>query len=323
MRISVALCTYNGASFLTQQLESILAQTRVPDEMVVRDDRSTDSTAEIVAAFAKTAPFPVSFEVNDSRLGVTKNFERTVAGCSGDVIFLCDQDDYWLPDKIRKLAREFEVDDSVGLVFSNAVVTDAQLNLLGYTMWEIVGLGKEALRRLGGGGALDQFIRQYTVTGATAAFRGSLWSRIKPIPQVYPHDAWIALIAAACSRVVAVNAPLTLYRQHGANSTGAGKKNLIERTKASRGTPAREFDLEIIRNRELLGTLISFSADRVEGRHLESIESKIGHLMARREMFARGFLRRVPIVAQELGSLRYFEFSSGLLSAAADLFLRR
>jgi glycosyltransferase involved in cell wall biosynthesis len=322
MRVSISLCTHNGGRYLAQQLASIGDQHRPPDELIVRDDCSTDNTADIVVEFSKKARFPVSFTVNETKLGVTRNFERTIAECTGDIIFLSDQDDYWLPSKIEALAHEFELDDEVGLVFSDAVVTDAKLDPLGYTMWQIVKFNKEAIYRVQQGEALDHLIRRYTVTGATAAFRASLREKLGCIPEVYPHDAWIALIAAACSKVATITSPLTMYRQHGANVIGAGSINLLERLSTSQATPAREFDLEIIRNHLLLDTLKLLQSDRVAPRHFNSICEKIGHLEARRAMYDRGFPRRLGIAVRELASGRYFAFSSGLLSVAADLFLR-
>src|SRR5947208_14214106 len=98
--ISVAMCTYNGERFLKEQLESLAAQTRQPDELVVCDDRSTDSTPHIVEAFARAAPFPVRLEVNDRCLGSTKNFEHAILRCTGALIALSDQDDVWHPEKL-------------------------------------------------------------------------------------------------------------------------------------------------------------------------------------------------------------------------------
>src|SRR3954470_17842517 len=94
---SVAMCTYNGARFLGEQLASVAAQTRPPDELVVCDDRSTDETASLVRDFAAAAPFRVRLHVNERNLGSTRNFERAVSLCEGDLIALSDQDDEWLP----------------------------------------------------------------------------------------------------------------------------------------------------------------------------------------------------------------------------------
>src|SRR6266704_3029265 len=104
-QISIALCTYNGARFLPEQLESIAAQTRLPDEMVVCDDRSADETTDIIRTFAKNALFPVRLEINEQKLGSTKNFEKAIRLCHGEIIAPADQDDVWNPQKLSKLWR--------------------------------------------------------------------------------------------------------------------------------------------------------------------------------------------------------------------------
>src|SRR5215207_2518174 len=101
VRISIALCTYNGEQYLQQQLDSFVAQSRPPDELVVCDDRSTDRTVPIVEDFAKRAPFRVELVINETNLGSTRNFEKAIGLCTGDIIFLADQDDVWLPEKLR------------------------------------------------------------------------------------------------------------------------------------------------------------------------------------------------------------------------------
>src|SRR5437588_7313199 len=106
-RISIAMCTYNGARFLREQLDSFAAQSRLPDEVVICDDGSTDGTADIVRTFASGAPFPVHFHVNEPRLGITRNFERAAGLCTGSIIFFSDQDDVWLPDKLDRFAEAF------------------------------------------------------------------------------------------------------------------------------------------------------------------------------------------------------------------------
>src|ERR671927_271278 len=102
-KFSVAMCTYNGARFVREQLASIAAQTRPPDELVVCDDCSTDATLECIREFARTAPFPVRVVENEKNAGSTKNFERAVELCEGDFIALADQDDVWLPEKLQRL----------------------------------------------------------------------------------------------------------------------------------------------------------------------------------------------------------------------------
>ncbi len=93
LRISIAMCTYNGARFLPEQLASFAAQERLPDELVVCDDGSTDATMEILQDFAATALFEVRVERNPQNLGFVRNFEKTLSLCTGDIVFLSDQDD--------------------------------------------------------------------------------------------------------------------------------------------------------------------------------------------------------------------------------------
>ena len=120
-RISVAMCTYNGERFLPQQLASIAAQTRLPDELVVCDDRSTDRTVAIVREFAASVPFPVKVFENERNLGYSANFEAAIRRCEGDLIALSDQDDIWYPQHLETLQRPFLEPrfPPVGWVYSN------------------------------------------------------------------------------------------------------------------------------------------------------------------------------------------------------------
>ena len=93
MKTSIALCTYNGEKFLREQLDSIALQTLLPDELVACDDRSCDSTMEILQEFRERVSFPVHIHQNEENLGSTKNFEKAIKLCSGDIIALCDQAD--------------------------------------------------------------------------------------------------------------------------------------------------------------------------------------------------------------------------------------
>ena len=113
---SVALCTYNGERFLSQQLESLAAQTVLPDELVICDDASSDGSIRILEVFAKNAPFIVRIFKNPKNLGYIKNFEQAIGLCSMDVIFLCDQDDYWESEKLNQVLKVFDTEEDVGMV---------------------------------------------------------------------------------------------------------------------------------------------------------------------------------------------------------------
>ena len=170
-RISVALCTYNGEAYLGEQLASIAAQDLPPGELVVCDDASTDRSAEIVARFAAGAPFPVRFQVNARNLGSRANFEQAIRLCRGRLIALADQDDVWLPPKLRRLSEALEAAPGAGFAFCDAHLVDCRRRGLGCRLWQSVRFHRGEQRRWSGGGAVEVLLRHNVVTGATLVFR--------------------------------------------------------------------------------------------------------------------------------------------------------
>ena len=224
---SVALCTYNGARHLGEQLASIAAQTLLPEELVISDDGSTDATGEIAARFATTVPFPVHFHRQAVNLGVTQNFAAALAACRGGLITLCDQDDVWLPDRLESFSRFFAGHPRCLALFSDATVVDEALRPLGPdpSLWSRVGLTREDRRQLRDPShGLATLAGRYLVTGATLAVRRELLARALPIPQTLPdkviHDGWIALVAAALGGLDSLPRATLLYRQHGEQQVG-------------------------------------------------------------------------------------------------------
>ena len=124
MKTSVALCTYNGEKFLKEQLDSILNQTVKVDEIVVCDDGSTDATVSILNSYKEA--FPSIFRVyqNEKNLRSVKNFEKAISLCENEIIFLCDQDDVWKPEKVSVFLEKFRENTDVDVFASNAEIVD-------------------------------------------------------------------------------------------------------------------------------------------------------------------------------------------------------
>lgn len=332
---SVAMCTYNGARFLGAQLASIAAQTRTPDELVVCDDRSTDETARIVRDFAFTAPFRVRLHVNEENLGSTKNFERALSLCEGDLIALCDQDDAWLPSKLARLEDEFARDPAALVVFSDASIVDEESRPTGQGLWESVGLNGAELERLKSGRGLGDLLRGSTVTGATMAVAARLRALALPIPTDLPfiHDAWMSLLAACVGGVRPVAEPLVLYRRHTSQQVGP-----LARPEGAGGLRAVAFgetQSALARENPYDSTLAVARAARTRladartrglditkgvraARSLDELDARITHWEARRTL-PRARLRRAAPVLWELLTLRYQRYSNGIASAAKDL----
>jgi glycosyltransferase involved in cell wall biosynthesis len=219
-KISVALCTYNGERFLPKQLASIHQQTRLPDELVVCDDRSTDGTLDIVREFAASFSFPVKVVENEQNLGSSKNFEKAIRLCSGDLIALSDQDDVWYPMRLERSEQELLAHPEVGLVFSDGDIIDDQGRAMGKTLWQSYAFTETKMSRLLAGN-YDMLLKYRFVTGATVMFRATLRDRCLPLPPGWVHDEWMAALVPAFSDLRPINEPLICYRQHASQQIGS------------------------------------------------------------------------------------------------------
>ncbi|MCY7350551.1 MAG: glycosyltransferase family 2 protein [Cytophagaceae bacterium] len=225
--VSVALCTYNGARYLGEQLASIAAQTHPVDELVICDDRSTDDTSQIVAEFARTAPFPVCFQVNETNLGSTKNFEKAVLLCQGDLILFSDQDDRWRADRVSKTLTFFRENPTMEGVFSNARIMDSNSHPTNRTIWDKVQFTKILRKKWRAGLSYEILYNGYVVTGATLAIRKLVLPLALPFPAGFEeliHDGWLALVLALRGTIGFLDDELIWYRQHTAQQVGFGKQ---------------------------------------------------------------------------------------------------
>jgi glycosyltransferase involved in cell wall biosynthesis len=330
MRISVAMCTYNGAEFLPAQLQSIITQSRPPDEIVICDDRSTDDTQKLLEKFATESPVPFKLHINDRNLGSIKNFERAISLCSGDVIALSDQDDVWRNDKLQLFENVLNNTPSAGLVFSDAAIVDEDLKPLNRRMWDEVGFDNHRRKLVRTGRALEVLITGWTVTGATMAFRSSFVKLSLPIPDgiAMIHDGWIALTIAAVADVIPVDEPLIQYRQHAQQQIGAPARK--EADPELRGVQAIETAfrrrnssadlhkiLETLKAR-LMAQANDPASDFATRKALSFASDYAFHLNVRANLPQRR-LNRVPSILRELLSLRYHEYANGFKSAAKDL----
>lgn len=208
MRLSVCMCTYNGARFLREQLESILMQLGPQDELIVVDDGSRDSTVAVLQSLGDSR---LRLYRNERNLGPVRSFERALALAQGDRVFLADQDDVWLPGKVPAMVDALNEAD---LAVSDCRVVDEALNELHPSFFA---------RQRSGPGLLRNLARN-TYLGCCIALRRELLQVALPFPARLPmHDWWLGLVAEAFGRVVFVAQPLVLYRRHGANASTAAQ----------------------------------------------------------------------------------------------------
>ncbi|MDQ3753713.1 MAG: glycosyltransferase family 2 protein [Acidobacteriota bacterium] len=323
-KISVALCTYNGARHLPTQLDSIAAQHRLPDELVICDDRSDDDTVEISKRFAHHAPFRVRFHLNERNLGSTKNFEKAVDLCEGDIIAFCDQDDVWREDKLTHIEAAFSASSRIGAVFSDAELVNENLAPLGYSLWQVINFSRARQKRFVGDRSVEALLKCLPPAhGMTMAFRAAYKTAVLPFPPRFSHDSWTALIIAVLSEIAFIPAHLIKYRQHRNQQVGLStgkrwKEKLTRGQAAAAVSHLAEADLftSVCRRVEDLG-----AAERDQEK-LALLQAKAKHMLLRANIPARRRWQRWPVVIKELAGFRYHRYSNGVLSAARDLVLQ-
>lgn len=319
MKISIALCTYNGAKYLQEQLESINAQTRMPDELIICDDCSKDNTVEIAIRFAARSSFVVRLYVNEHNLGSTKNFEKAIELCDGDVIALSDQDDIWHSEKLERIEAIFLSKPRTGLVFTDGEVINENLEPAGYSLWQCFGLTSARQEQMREGKPYEVLLPGNVVTGATMAFRSSFKRLILPIPAENGliHDGWIALLIAFAAEVGFINEPLIKYRLHSTQQVGATRVGFLEMVARARKIEAKSH-LKVAKSFAQVRDRVLAFAGLIDKDAISKIEEKIAHSYARGNMPDRR-LSRLPCVIKELFTFRYHRYSKGLTSFAKDL----
>lgn len=314
-RISVAMCTFNGEKYLSAQLDSIARQSVLPYELVICDDSSTDTTGDVVLRFAQTVRFPVRFHKNETNLGSTKNFERAISLCSGDLIALSDQDDIWYPEKLATLSSALEANPEAGGVFSDADLMDEASRPRGRTLWQAFGFDAPLRRRWHDSGAESVLFRQEVVTGATLMFRADLKTLVIPISALWIHDAWIAWIIAFVSPLDFVESRLIRYRVHASQREGIPKTGPWMKLRRALKSDAPNHARSLRKYQDLADRLMKlFTQEAV--RQQKGMNEKIEHLRFRATLPDRGLHRVLGVLKHFPG---YMRFTRGLPEIVKDL----
>ena len=323
--ISVALCTYNGEKYLPEQLESIVSQSVPVHELVVCDDGSQDRTLEILHQFSDKAPFPVRIFQNTVNLGSTKNFEKCLSLCQGDILFLCDQDDIWRADKVEKQVGYLEENPHVDAVFSDARVIDDLSRPTQSTIWQEVEFNESPQRLWKAGKAHEILFEGFVVTGATLALRRSVLKQLVPFPVHVPkliHDAWIALVLSLEGRIQFITEPLVSYRMHASQQVGFGTQmkpvrlsDRLLRDRAAKLTPIRQKAEDIREIYKLLRELSFVPREKLIKLYLRQ-----KHFERRASLPGSRFQRMVPVLKEVIAGRYKFSSKDWWLPALGDIF---
>lgn len=322
--ISVAMCTYNGAKFLPEQLKSIADQTVSVDELVVCDDRSKDDTVEIIRTFAATSRFPVRIHVNEQNLGSTRNFEKCLSLCEGEIIILSDQDDRWRKDKVQKQVAFLNARPDVDAVFSDAEIIDDDSLSTGKTIWQEIEFDKARRQIWQDGKPYEILFNGFVVTGATLAIRKSCLERMMPFPTHVPdliHDAWIAMVLSLENKIEFITDPLIFYRIHSSQQVGFGNKvekvYLKDRFKRDRRKKLIPLEEKANKLHELY--LLLRALPFVPREKLIKLYLSQKHFYRRASLPENRFKRLTPILSQLIRGYYRFSSKDWWLPAIGDL----
>jgi len=211
--ISVCIATYNGEKYIKEQIESILPQLAPNDEIIISDDGSTDDTLKIIEDLHCSH---IRIVVNKGEHGYTPNFENAISQAKGDIIFICDQDDIWLPNKVETMARRLEEYD---MVISDASVVNDKAT-------EIIVESFYSMRHSKPGFWHNLF--RFSYLGCCIAFRIAILYRALPFPSnhVYcTHDNWLTIVGMCYYKTIVINDKLIKYRRHEGNTSPGGFLN--------------------------------------------------------------------------------------------------
>lgn len=208
--ITVCIATHNGGKYIKEQLESVLPQLDASDEVIVSDDGSNDNTVDLVRALNDSR---IQLLVDNKYSSPVQNFENALKHAKGDHIFLCDQDDVWLPDKVEIMLKHLMHHD---LVVSDCKVVDANLNVIFESFFMQRSSGKRFWKNL----------IKNTYLGCCMAFRKEVLCYVLPFPRkIAMHDIWIGLSVEMYGNTFFLPCQLMLYRRHGSNASFGGDKS--------------------------------------------------------------------------------------------------
>lgn len=313
--VSVAMCTFNGAHHLPQQLDSILRQTSLPDELVVCDDGSDDETVALLTEFAASAPFPVHLHRNAERLRFSGNFARCIGLCGGDIIVVTDQDDEWMPDRVEETRKTFASNPALTFTFSDAPLMDGEGNALGssiYSNFPIMPADRARFEQ--GTDLLPVIARWGFIYGCTMAFRARYRPLVLPVPETWSHDEWITLVLSAVGESKR-QAPVTRYRQHSIQSVGVGDWSFQGHLRMAKRRDAEAYNVEIAHyEKALAAARLHFELTTTL---VPVLEDKLAFLR-RRQTLRSGGLNRLPILLKMVSKRDHWHYGAGLRSVFKD-----
>lgn len=212
-RVSVVLASYNGEKYIKKQIESIMPQLESDDELIVSDDKSKDSTRQIVLELAS----------KDNRIklvdgpaeGYNKNFENAIKFAKNEFVFISDQDDEWMPNKVEKVIKEF--DDKTNCVLHDCIVIDDQNTII----------HESYLNERKANLSYKKNMYKNTFTGCCMAVRKDWLIKLLPFHKDIYYDAWIGILSCKYNSAKIIHEPLIKWCRHEGTVTKLHRNSIM------------------------------------------------------------------------------------------------
>ncbi len=323
--VSVALCTYNGERFLQRQLDSLARQTRLPDEVIVSDDSSTDGTIAILENWKISVPFPVKI-YRHVPAGVNKNFENAVSLCSKDVILICDQDDVWIENKIECLVKILDDNPQIGAVFHDASIIDENSEIV-----ENVSMKK--LARFFMFNDFPVFLNpdiktNYNPSGCCGAYRANIIKQTLPFNNDMVYDQWLFACINALAERIAIPDLLIKHRIHNNNVTATPELIKKEQSRNEKDAAAKAWCVtsayKFVQNKPLIDAVRAFVENEIpdsvyKSQYIQFLRQTETHVYNRIRIRRNAFIFSPMIITELFRKYGYFHYFQPLRSLFYDI----
>lgn len=327
MNVSVVIPTYQAEPYLWEMLCSISLQTRLPDELIISDDASTDYTEKIVKDFAASVQFSVKF-TSHVPAGITANYLNAVRMASGDLVIVADQDDVWLASRIEEIERVFQDKPGVTIVSCDSEIVDESLRSLGTTVRGGTKKSRKLSIKVNSKNYFLEFLKGVPLLAHTLSFRSDIISDLldKPqLPQDWWFEEWASCIGVCKGRLFLIHKVLTLYRRHPGQQTSS-----IDQSKPFQLSKQKEASISASKYEYRIATM-SYCLSLIQRLHSESLERSpelsskaeslcgyINFLRSRDALITDPLFFRLGRVLILLVQGKYHKYSKGYASACLD-----
>lgn len=322
MKISIALATYFGGKYIKEQLISISNQTRLPDEIIICDDASTDSTKKILEEFKNNVNFKCEIHHNKTNRGTGYTFKKAIDFCNGDIIFFCDQDDIWALNKIEKVESAFINNPEVEYIISNAKIVDEFSSPLGYTLWDQKRISDKSKKEDYIKNPFMTLFKHNLITGMSTAVSSKIIKLGAKKPPEINHDAWYIYLAALHGyKGLLIEDLLVSYRQHDKQQFGSKKLNMFSNFRRLLINNICSIDLKI-KNLAPMIEHVELHKQLVKKENIKYLRATYEHFKRRKKIINADYNKRLCIIIYEVVNGNYNKYSN-IKNVLVDLFCEK